>query len=131
MMISWVKSASWLKLTSNCVLFMFCLFADSMASNVSFVAKLNAWKKAVKNSRHVTGSLRDELYLLSDLYNKLALCSLKLYKFDFGNDEEIVFQAGEILSGCAWSKGNIEETDLRGFRQNTDPRSTDPPTDPL
>ena len=92
---------------------MFCLFADSMASNAPSVAKLNAWKKAVKNSRHVTGSLRDELYLLSDLYDKLALCSLKLYKFDFENDEEIVFQAGEILSGSAWSKRNIEETDLR------------------
>ena len=84
-----------------------------MASNTSFVAKLNAWKEAVKNSRHVTGSLRDELYLLSDLYDKLALCSLELYKFDFGNDEEIVFQAGEILSGSDWSKGNVEETDLR------------------
>ena len=77
------------------------------------MAKLNAWKKAVKNSRHVTGSLRDELYLLSDLYDKLALCSLELYKFDFGNEEEIVFQAGEILSGSDWSKGNVEETDLR------------------
>ena len=41
----------------------FYLFAVSMASNASFVAKLNAWKKAVKKSRHVTGSLRDELYL--------------------------------------------------------------------
>ena len=92
---------------------MFCLFAVLMASNTSFVAKLNAWKKAVKNSRHVTGSLRDELYLSSDLYDKLALCSLELYKFDFGNDEEIVFQAGEILSGSDWSKGNVEETDLR------------------
>ena len=39
------------------------IFAASMASNASFVAKLNAWKKAVKKSRHVTGSLRDELYL--------------------------------------------------------------------
>jgi len=84
-----------------------------MASNAPFVTNLNAWKKAVKNSRHVTGSLRDELYLLSDLYDKLALCSLKLYKFDFGNDEEIVFQAGEILSGSDWSKGNVEESDLR------------------
>lgn len=27
----------------------FCLFADLMASNVPFVAKLNVWKKAVKN----------------------------------------------------------------------------------
>ena len=84
-----------------------------MASNVSPAVKLNAWKKAVKNSRHATGLLRDELYLLSNLYDKLALRSLKLYKFDFGNDEEIVFQAGEILSGSAWSKGDIEETDLR------------------
>ena len=41
-----------------------------MASNVSPAVKLNAWKKAVKNSRHVTGLLRDELHLLSDLYNK-------------------------------------------------------------
>ena len=92
---------------------MFCLFADSVASNAPFVAKLNALEKAVKNSRHVAGSLRDELYLLSDLYDKLALCSLELYKFDFGNDEEIVFQAGEILSGSDWSKGNVEESDLR------------------
>ena len=35
------------------------------------------------------------------------------YKFDFGNDEEIVFQAGEILSGSDWSLGNVEESDLR------------------
>ena len=84
-----------------------------MASNASPAVKLNAWKKAVKNSRHATGLLRDELYLLSNLYDKLALRSLKLYKFDFGNDEEIVFQAGEILSGSAWRKGDIEETDLR------------------
>ena len=84
-----------------------------MASNASFVAKLNAWKKAVKNSRHATGLLRDKLSLLSNLYDKLALCSLKLYKFDFGNDEEIVFQAGEISSGSNWIKGNVEESDLR------------------
>ena len=75
-----------------------------MASNAPYVAKLNAWKKAVKNSRHVTGSLRDELHLLSDLYDKLALCSLKLYKFDFGNDEEIVFQAGKICF-CSLAMG--------------------------
>ena len=74
--------------------------------------KLNAWKK-LKNSRHVTGSLGHEIYLLSDLYDKLALCSLKLYKFDFGNDEEIVFQVGDILSGSDRSKGNVEESDLR------------------
>ena len=43
---------------------MFCLFADSMASNAPSVAKLNAWKKAVKNSRHVTGSLKGLLTFL-------------------------------------------------------------------
>ena len=41
------------------------LLTPPMALNASFVAKLNAWKKAVKNSWHVTGSLRNELYLLT------------------------------------------------------------------
>ena len=117
----------------------------------------------MKNSRLVR--LGMNCILLSDLYDKLALCSLKLYKFilfqalcqwrtekasgrrvgsgrnraadpalrplafsivltdrepgtgcykfDFGNDEEILFQAGEILGGSDWSKGNVEESDLR------------------
>lgn len=62
-----------------------------MGLNVFFVVKFNVWKKVVKNLWYVIGLFRDELYLLSDLYDKLVLCLLKFYKFDFGNDEEFVF----------------------------------------
>ena len=62
----------------------------------------------MKKARVLTGLLRDELYSVSDLYDELASRSVDLFKFNYANDEEIVFKAGEVQADCDRTLRNTE-----------------------
>ena len=85
-----------------------------MASGSSYcTALIDVWKGNVKKARILTGLLRDELYSVSDLYDELASCSADLFKFNYANDEEIVFKAGEVQEDCDRTLRNAEVKRVR------------------
>ncbi|KAL9974861.1 hypothetical protein ACROYT_G011958 [Oculina patagonica] len=69
-----------------------------MAPDLSPFEMLHNWRKSVTRTRGVTGEIRREIYSISDLYEKKTQYSLELYKLNYINDEEFVFEAGEVRS---------------------------------
>ena len=67
----------------------------------------------MKKTRVLTGLLRDELYSVSDLYDELGSRSVDFLKFNYANDEEIVFKAGEVQADCDRTLRNAEVKRLR------------------
>ena len=72
-----------------------------MASDVPSFEPVIMCKKCIRKFRGITGQLRRELYSISVLYDELSMCSLELYKLNYSNDEEIIFEAGKMLSNSS------------------------------
>ncbi|KAL9970614.1 hypothetical protein ACROYT_G023021 [Oculina patagonica] len=84
-----------------------------MASNSSLSASIENWKKSFRKTRGLTGPLRSDLYSINNLYDKLLDHSVELFKFNFANDEEIIYKAGEVQPDSDKTLRNAEISKTR------------------